>query len=92
MKNVALVLAGIALGGLAAAAFTGRVLAHAAQPPLPQRWQQFCEPAASIPEASSAAGARGLEGWELVSYAGGAMCYKRPVPPKPDNTGGPLGY
>jgi hypothetical protein len=90
MKNVALVLAGIVLGGAATAALTGRVFAqgsHGAS----HKWQQFCEPAATIPEASSIAGARGVEGWELVSYAGGAMCFKRPMPqPRGDNS--PLGY
>jgi hypothetical protein len=80
MKNVALVLSGLALGVLAGVAFVPRVLAQTAQPP--PKWQQFCEPAASIPEASSLAGARGAEGWELVTYVGGAVCFKRHAPPR----------
>lgn len=80
MKNVALVLAGIALGLVAGVAFVPRGLAQVAHPPSPPKWQQFCEPAASVPEASGVAGARGAEGWELVTYTPGAMCFKRPAP------------
>ena len=80
MKNIALVLAGLVLGAVAAAGLTGRVMAQSARaqaPAAPLKWQQFCEPAASIAEASSLAGARGTEGWELVSFANGAICFKR---------------
>lgn len=86
MKNVALVLAGLVLGAASGALLTGQVMAQsaprAAAPP--QKWQQFCEAAPTLPEASSIAGARGNDGWELVSYAGGAMCFKRPAPPRAD--------
>ncbi len=79
MKNVALVLSGIAVGVLAATLLVPRVLAEGARPAPPVKWQQFCEPAGSINEASSMAGARGVEGWELVGFFGGALCFKRPV-------------
>lgn len=83
MKNVALVLAGLALGVLSGVALVPRVLAQSQPAPgAPAKWLQFCEPVASIPEASSIAGARGAEGWELVTYTAGAMCFKRPAPPK----------
>jgi hypothetical protein len=91
MKNLALVLGGLALGILAGVAFVPRSLAQGAHPAPPPRWQQFCEPVSSIPEASSVAGARGTEGWELVTYAAGVMCFKRPAPPKGAETGWP-GY
>lgn len=84
LKNVALVLSGLFAGVLAATLLVPRVLAespHAAPPPAAVRWQQFCEPAASIAEASSAAGAHGVDGWELVGFFGGALCFKRPGPP-----------
>jgi hypothetical protein len=86
LKNVALVLSGLVgglvTGVLGAALLVPRVLAEGPHPaaPAPQRWQQFCEPVASIAEASSTAGARGVEGWELVGFFGGALCFKRPGP------------
>jgi hypothetical protein len=81
MKRVVLVLSGMFAGVLAAVLAVPRVLAQGAPPAPPAvRWQQFCEPAASISEASSIAGARGAEGWELVGFFGGALCFKRPVP------------
>jgi hypothetical protein len=80
MKSVALVLAGVLLGLLAGVAVVPRVHAQAA--PSPQRWQHVCEPVSSVPEASGHAAARGAEGWELVGYAAGAVCFKRPAPPK----------
>jgi hypothetical protein len=79
MKNVALVLAGVAAGTLLTTILVPRVLAEGARPSGPQKWQQLCEPAGSIAEASSMAGARGAEGWELVGFFGGALCFKRPV-------------
>lgn len=91
MKNVALILSGLALGVIAGVAFVPRVLAQGGHAPPPAKWQQFCEPVASIPEASSAAGARGAEGWELVTYTPGALCFKRPAPPKSGEAGWP-GY
>jgi hypothetical protein len=84
MKNVALVLAGIALGGLAAVTLVPRVLADGRHP-APPKWQQFCETAASVAEASSLAGARGAEGWELVGYSGTALCFKRAAAPRSPN-------
>jgi hypothetical protein len=80
MKNVALVLSGILVGALAGALLVPRVLADGPRPAAPLRWQQFCEPASSIAEGSSMAGARGVEGWELVGFFGGALCFKRPAP------------
>jgi hypothetical protein len=96
-KDVVLVLGGLALGAIAGAALVPRVLAQTAPPPAPHgppapRWQQFCEPVSSIPEGSGIAGARGAEGWELVTFAGGAMCFKRLAQPKgPGDVGWP-GY
>jgi hypothetical protein len=49
-------------------------------------WQQFCEQAWNVPQASALVAARGAEGWELVAMYNGALCYKRPVessPPRP---------
>jgi hypothetical protein len=43
-------------------------------------WQQFCEQAWNVQQASSLVAARGADGWELVSMYNGALCYKRPVP------------
>jgi|HubBroStandDraft_5_1064220.scaffolds.fasta_scaffold1256014_1 hypothetical protein len=82
MKNAALVLSGIAIGVVAATLLVPRVFAQAPRAAPPPRWQQFCEPVASIAEASSSAAARGAEGWELVMFSGGALCFKRPAPPK----------
>lgn len=90
MKNVALVLAGLAVGVLGGVAVIPRAGAEPAAPP-PRKWQQLCEPAASVPEASSLAGARGAEGWELVVYTPGAVCFKRPAQPKAGEPGWP-GY
>ena len=92
MKNVALVLAGFILGGVAAVTLTGKVLADgpgAAR--VPVRFQQLCEPAASLAEANSIAGARGEQGYELVAFTGAAVCFRRvaPADPRKDD---PLGY
>jgi hypothetical protein len=43
-------------------------------------WQQFCEQAWNVPQASALVAARGADGWELVALYNGALCYKRPVP------------
>jgi hypothetical protein len=93
MKNVALVLAGISAGALFATLLVPRVLAEGPRPAPPVKWQQFCEGAGSIPEASSMAGARGVEGWELVGFFGGALCFKRPAPTdaKPGGAARPSG-
>ncbi len=42
-------------------------------------WQQFCEQAWNVPQASALVAARGSDGWELVAMYNGALCYKRPV-------------
>jgi hypothetical protein len=42
-------------------------------------WQQFCEQAWNLQQASALAAARGAEGWELVAMYNGGLCYKRPA-------------
>ena len=42
-------------------------------------WQQFCEQAWNVPQASALVAARGADGWELVAMYNGALCYKRPT-------------
>jgi hypothetical protein len=49
-------------------------------PPHHGPWQQFCEQAWNVPQASGLVAARGTEGWELVSMYNGVLCYKRPAP------------
>jgi hypothetical protein len=49
-------------------------------PRRPMIWQQFCEQAWSVPQASAMATARGAEGWELVTMYNGVLCFKRPAP------------
>jgi hypothetical protein len=78
MKNVALVLSGLLAGAVAGTLVVPSVRAEGPKPHT--KWQQFCEPAGSIAEASSMAGARGVEGYELVGFFGGALCFKRPAP------------
>jgi len=51
----------------------------AAAPLHPRAFQQFCEQAASLPQANALAIARGAEGFELVAMYNGVLCYKRPV-------------
>jgi hypothetical protein len=82
MKNAALVLSGLAIGAIAGTLFIPRVLAQPPHAAPAARWQQMCEPVSSITEASTLAGARGNEGWELAALSGGAICFKRPAPPK----------
>jgi hypothetical protein len=53
---------------------------YAAAPRRPGAWQQFCEQAWNVGHASSLAGARGADGWELVAMYNGVLCYKRPAP------------
>lgn len=48
--------------------------------PVAVRWQQFCEQAMSVSQASWLVSSRGAEGWELVSMYNGVLCYKRPEP------------
>lgn len=78
MKNVALVLSGLLAGVVAGTLLIPLVRAEG-QRPTTVKWQQFCEPASSISEASGMAAARGVQGWELVGFFGGALCFKRPV-------------
>ncbi len=80
LKNVAIALSGMVAGVLTATLLVPRVLADTPRAAGAVRWQQFCEPASSIAEASSISGARGVEGWELVGFFGGALCFKRPAP------------
>ncbi len=80
MKNVALVLSGLLAGAVGGTILVPRVLAEGSRPAPAVRWQQFCEPASSIAEGSSIASARGTEGYELVGFAGGVLCFKRPAP------------
>src|SRR5262249_6568621 len=74
MKTVALGLAGLLAGTVAGTLLMPRVRAEAPRPAVTVRWQQFCEPAGSITEASTIASARGVDGWELVGFFGGALC------------------
>jgi hypothetical protein len=53
---------------------------RAGHPTVTVRWQQFCEQAANVSQASWLASSRGNDGWELVSMYAGVLCYKRPVP------------
>ena len=78
MCRCAVVLAALALacGGCA------EVPAGYASPPaarLPIPWQQFCEQATNVPQASALVAARGADGWELVAMYNGVLCYKRPA-------------
>ena len=95
MKNVALLLSGLLAGAAAGALLVPRARAEGPRPSL-VRWQQFCEPASSITEASTMSRARGVEGYELVGFFGGALCFKRPSPeavkpgaPPPSDTATP---
>lgn len=81
MKNVALVLSGVVAGLVAGGVLVPWVHAEGPKPPPARhKWQQYCEPAASIAEASTLSTQRGNEGWELVGFFGGALCFKRPAP------------
>jgi hypothetical protein len=55
-------------------------LPPAAAPRHVTTWQQFCEQAWNVPQASALVASRGAEGWELVAMYNGALCYKRPTP------------
>jgi hypothetical protein len=88
-KNAALGLLGLVIGCGAGAAVTPRATAQGYPPtyappgaPAPAagaRWQQFCEQAGSVQEASSMAAARGAEGFEIAAMYNGVLCFKRPV-------------
>lgn len=87
-KNVVLLLLGLLLGCGAGAVATDKLSAQTPGPPMnaggnvqpvsAMRWQQFCEQAGSVEDASQRAGARGMEGFELVALYNGVMCFKRP--------------
>ena len=53
---------------------------RATDTPVVARWEQFCEQATSVSQASWLASSRGADGWELVSMYNGVLCYKRPEP------------
>jgi hypothetical protein len=89
MKHVTLGIVGLAAGVLSVTILVPRVLAEGPRAAPAVKWQQFCEPAASINEASSMAGARGAEGYELVGFFGGALCFKRPVVTEPRQPSAP---
>jgi hypothetical protein len=76
MALVALAAAGCAEAPAPAVAPTFAMGARRAMP-----WQQFCEQAVSVPQASALAAARGADGWELVAMYNGVLCYKRPAGP-----------
>jgi hypothetical protein len=92
ITNVALVLAGLAIGCGAGAVATrpaGAVDpldAYSASAPRP-RWEQFCEPISGGDAAvlNARLAMRGAEGWELIALpfswtgqgAAGAVCFKR---------------
>ena len=84
-KNVALVLLGLVIGCGAGAVVTqqadaqGYPMGPTPSAPVGARWQQFCEQASSVQEASSMASARGVEGFELVAMYNGVLCFKRPI-------------
>lgn len=40
-------------------------------------YQQFCEQVWSLSHANSAMAIRGADGWELVGFFNGVICYKR---------------
>lgn len=55
---------------------------RSAEAPAVARWEQFCEQATSVSQASWLASSRGADGWELVGMYNGVLCYKRPEPPR----------
>lgn len=65
---------------------------RAGNPGAAMRWQQFCEQAANVSQASWLVSSRGNDGWELVSMYAGVLCYKRPVPPAPVTAPPPAMY
>ncbi len=76
MNRLALGLAFLLCAGCAAEA--PAALAPASAPRHFGTWQQFCEQAWNVPQASALVAARGADGWELVAMYNGALCYKRP--------------
>jgi hypothetical protein len=97
MLRPALVLTLLLCAGCAAEA--PALVAPAGPPRRTGAWQQFCEQAWNVPQASALVSARGADGWELVAMYNGALCYKRPVadpavagrpPAAPSNGGGPF--
>lgn len=53
------------------------------EPAQAAQWQQFCEQAATVSQASWLVSSRGASGWELVGMSGGVLCYKRPLVQEP---------
>ena len=70
----------VLLGCAASAPPPPNLVVRAADAPAVARWEQFCEQATSVPQASWLASSRGADGWELVSMYNGVLCYKRPEP------------
>lgn len=77
-----ILVAAAVLVGCAASPPSPPVYAPRAGAPVAVRWEQFCEQATSVSQASWLAGSRGADGWELVSMYNGVLCYKRPEPPR----------
>ncbi|MBK8256509.1 MAG: hypothetical protein IPK82_28050 [Polyangiaceae bacterium] len=83
--GVALFLASIGCAPTAPPPPSYAVRTHS-QPAVAQRWEQFCEQAANVSQASWLAASRGTDGWELVGMYNGVLCYKRPeLPTVPQN-------
>jgi hypothetical protein len=78
MRRLALLLILLAAAGCAESQ-PAPAAAPAAAPRRPGAWQQFCEQAWNVQHASSLAGARGADGWELVAMYNGVLCFKRPA-------------
>jgi len=78
MRRLALLLAVLCAG--CAETSAPAAVSYAPTPRRPGAWQQFCEQAWNVGHASSLAGARGADGWELVAMYNGVLCYKRPAP------------
>jgi len=79
MKSTLLVLSGIAVGIGLAALLTSRASAQTRNEASGSRWENVCESAANVQEVNKMNARRGETGYELVSFAGGVACFKRPV-------------
>ncbi|MBO6939982.1 MAG: hypothetical protein JJ863_33740 [Deltaproteobacteria bacterium] len=44
-----------------------------------QRWENTCVTVRSVDAAAHAGMSMGAQGWEMVSVAGAAACFKRPL-------------
>ncbi|MFO0588063.1 MAG: hypothetical protein U0441_11010 [Polyangiaceae bacterium] len=79
-SNLLFVAATLALSGCAASPPPPPANAlRMGEPAVTTRWEQFCEQAQNVSQASWLASSRGNEGWELVSMYAGVLCFKRPV-------------